>query len=230
MNRIFLLLEFLKHRPQAQQILADLIDEEGDPALAQLVRSRKKADRKQLQLALEVTPFRVGTQLGIDYFVRATSFGLEVPELNEQLRSARQWIAEVDIDSDPATDQCRSIIDQISRRDISRLSRRMSGRGTVYALGESISSLMVMLQVTCLILDSLREQDFERVSRRTNRHRTALVNLSKFCRWLPRPLIQQVDPDSVRFYSVKYNTEQQLNWQWDHLIDVLQQACAEDIS
>lgn len=231
MNRLYLLLDFLNGRGDSQAILADIIDEERDPYLAERVRSRKQSDRKHLQLALEVIPFEMGVEVGIDFFSHAISFGHEVPELDSQLSHAKRWIRNAadgnlaDMAAGDAPDAARAGGFAGFGAD-ALLSPRISGRYQLTDLDHAFLCLVEVIDVAGLIFAAERADDHRRTRRSLNRLRTALMKVANHSRLTPVQLTRLLRPEELRPYRrlVELNSVGQMDWQWQHLIGVVEAA------
>lgn len=66
-ERLQFALEILNGEPDAHRIVADLLEEQGEPGLASWARGRKNNGRKRLEFAISLLPPEAAIRLGCDF-------------------------------------------------------------------------------------------------------------------------------------------------------------------
>lgn len=213
MNRVFLLLEFLNGSKDAQAILADIIEDDGDEYLANRVSSRKRSSRKHLQLVLEVVPFRMGTILGIEFLEHAISFGPPLNEFESFLNEAKQWVLSF---NGPETQaELHQNAPDLGRRR-SWIPFRNSSPTNIERAFEKMQE--TLLAFTWIIKWESRLNSF-RARKSNNRLRTALNRLANDCRRIPNARMR-------RRHGNRYSERGQMDWQWAHVLGALESKVA----
>ena len=90
-DRYALALGVLNGDPETNMILADMLDEEGDRALAEWSRTPKKKKNKRLDFVLAVLPYKTGVLLACDFLIRGLYYHADTDRLLDGVRQVRSW-------------------------------------------------------------------------------------------------------------------------------------------
>jgi hypothetical protein len=93
-DRYILTLAMLEGDREARQILADLLEEQGDRGLAQWAREGRNRNRRQLELAIMLLPCATAIELGVEFIEGSQMHpGQQVRGAAECIQFVRDWLA-----------------------------------------------------------------------------------------------------------------------------------------
>lgn len=102
-DRYILTIAMLDGEPDAQHILADLLEEQGDLGVAKWARARKRHVVPRLELAIGLLPHRAALSLACDFaehVIRPVATRWWAPSISEGFDPLRQWLLGLASDDD----------------------------------------------------------------------------------------------------------------------------------
>ena len=94
-DRYILTIAMLDGEPDAQHILADLLEEQGDVGVAQWARARKRHVVPRLELAIGLLPHRAALSLACDFaehVIQPRDTHWWAASIREGFQPLRQWV------------------------------------------------------------------------------------------------------------------------------------------
>lgn len=92
-ERLFFAQAVLRHEPDTHKVLSDLLEEEGERALADWARARKGNKYKRLDFVMALLPYMVSLQLGTEYLSHALKQVNRQTRTSWGFRTATSWTA-----------------------------------------------------------------------------------------------------------------------------------------
>ena len=234
MNRLFLILDLLDFKRESLQILADIIEDEGDSSLAQRTRMRKFNQRKVFHLALELIPFEMCVVLGIEFFQHSLSFGRTLPDLDSSLEELKEWIRAEDLKPLVENHVFQDAYEAIASLEPISLRNQLIGRGSRTGLrfiraqtasNEHFKNVLAHCTKTVQFADDLIESqssgNVKRMLSRNNAIRRHVQSVAAAARELSGYI--QMGQARPR-HPLPYPAEQ-LSWQVGHLKKTIQEWC-----
>ena len=102
-DRYILTIAMLDGQPDAQHILADLLEEQGEIGLATWARARKRHVVPRLELAIGMLPYRAALSLACDFaehVIQQQSTRWWAPNIRDGFEPLRQWLLGAASDDD----------------------------------------------------------------------------------------------------------------------------------
>lgn len=243
MDRLFLILEVLESRGQSHLILADMLEEEGEPELAARCRVRKFTDLKMLNHGLELLPFPIAMHVVTEFSLQAFSFGEPDEKVNECLASLTSQSNEFHQSNDYSKlavelENAQQFFDKL---DLNKLQATLVGNSYSEDFPAYLNSgfqawkpdFVGMLQEASVILRFQQSGDFQELSEARNSFRTLAQRLANHTRQLPRNIrtfIQETedefDHETETWKRLPYTVEQ-LAWQLECLRKTVERFCEQ---
>ena len=237
MDRTYLILEVLNFNKDALQILGDIIEEEGNAALAQKTRARKFDERKMLRLGLELIPTQICVRAATKFFQHALSLGQSHEPINAIFRVATQWSNEIRIQTQMVPPEIElklsTVRQQLEKLNVRSAERDIIGRRPTLVeqvgifLGRDVNFANVfskcvnayseVLHFANDVIHFERDGNRQKVASRTNAASNVASTVASHCRDLPRIIcFLRQNRSSGPWERLPYRAEQ-LNWQLEQL-------------